>query len=397
MPFFSLAQLQDFKEVTKLPPGINSNFEESMPLLSPDGRTLYFTRMMDPENTGGEFSGSDVWASRWDPTIFSWGKASNKALSINTKANNTLVGMNRKGDVLYVLNTWGIYFTSKSGNSWSKPELINIPDFRTDGFVGVFVSPDYDVVFISMNGKDSHGEEDLYVSLKDAKGKWSRPKNLGATINTNGFEISPFLSEDKKKLYFASNGHPGIGDADIFVSERLYESWEVWSAPQNLGDKINSKYFDAFFSTYGDSVAYFCSNREGKSADIFTSVVYRAAGPVKKEVVRQYLTNQEVANLGGIQTSLYFEVGTNDLNESQKQVLGKVGVMLLEKKDIRCTLIALKDPEITDLEIYEKRLLGILGFLKKSGVEGSRITFGIEKLEKASPKDKEPVRIRFYR
>ncbi len=53
-------------------------------------------------------------------------------------------------------------------------------------------------------------EEDLYVSLKNGAGEWSEPKNLGATINTEGFEISPYLSS-LDKLYFSSSGHPGQG------------------------------------------------------------------------------------------------------------------------------------------------------------------------------------------
>jgi outer membrane protein OmpA-like peptidoglycan-associated protein len=120
-----------------------------------------------------------------------------------------------------------------------------------------------------MKGKDSYGEEDLYVSLKDSFGKWTEPKNLGPTINTKGFEISPFLSPDKKRLFFSSNGHPGLGDADIFMTERLYESWDVWAKPQNLGNKVNSALFDAYF-TIQDSVGYFSSTINKASAKIYS-------------------------------------------------------------------------------------------------------------------------------
>src|SRR6185503_14219383 len=96
-------------------------------------------------------------------------------------------------------------------------------------FLGMYISPDCDVILLSMKKDDSKGQEDLYVSLKDAAGQWSIPRNLGPVINTRGFEMSPFLSPDKKRLYFASNGHRGLGDADIFYSNRLDDSWERWS------------------------------------------------------------------------------------------------------------------------------------------------------------------------
>jgi outer membrane protein OmpA-like peptidoglycan-associated protein len=136
-----------------------------------------------------------------------------------------------------------------------------------------------------MKGEDSKGEEDLYVSVKNGSGQWSRPKNLGSTINTPGFEISPFLSPDKNRIYFSSNGHGGLGDADVFYCERLYDSWELWSAPKNLGDKVNSKGFDAGFSVSGDTVAFVASNRGGGSADIYRlSITQGRSGPSPESI-----------------------------------------------------------------------------------------------------------------
>jgi len=385
IPFLSWAQLLDFKDVNRLPSSINSTFEESMPLLSPDGKTIYFTRILDPENLGGVYSGSDVWTSHIDVSTGRWTKASNTQLDINTKGNSTVVGMNKDGSTLYLMNTTagkslkGIYFIKKVGQIWTKPELIRIPDLETDGFLGIFVSSDFDVIFLSMKAQDGYGEEDLYVSTRDTLGH------------------SPFLSADKKRLFFASNGHPGFGDADIFFSERLYDSWEVWSAPRNLGEKLNSKGFDAFFSIYGDSVAYFSSNRSGGLADIYSAKVAPEAAPVKDLAGRHYLSEKQIRDLFGTQLDLRFKRDVSDLNEEQKQVLGKINNTILSKNEIRCALLALKNPETNDLEICKKRLLVILDQLKRSGIEGSRITFGIEPSEKKSPNDLETVRIRFYR
>ena len=403
IPFLSRAQSLDFKDVMRLPTTINSNVEESMPLLSPDKKTLYFSRMLDPENMGGVFSGSDVWTSHVDGTTGRWGKASNRELDVNTKGNNTVVGMNKDASILYLMNTLsgkppkGVHFIKKVGGAWSKPELMRIPNLETDGFLGVYVSPDFEVIFLSMKGQDSFGEEDLYVTTRDSLGNWSRPINLGTTINTKGFEISPFLSADKKRLYFASNGHPGFGDADIFFCDRLYDSWEVWSAPRNLGENLNSKGFDAFFSIYNDSVAYFSSNRSGGLSDIYSAKVAPQTAPIKDVTSRRYLSDKEIKDLFGTQLDLYFKREVSDLSDDQKQILGKINNSVLSKNEIRCALLALKNPETNDLEICKKRLLVILDHLKRSGIEGSRVTFGIEPSGKMSPNDQETVRIRFYR
>ena len=70
---------------------------------------------------------------------------------------------------------------------------------------------------------------------------WSEPKNLGPSINTPYQEMTPFLAPDGKTLFFASNGYEGFGSRDIYVSVRLDDSWRHWSNPKNLGATVNSE------------------------------------------------------------------------------------------------------------------------------------------------------------
>src|SRR3979490_1026708 len=122
-----------FSSVSKLPAGINSNAEEASPLVSPDGKSLYFVRVLCPENVGGKFSGADVWVSHYEPTKSSWGKPTNTNEVFNDKGHNEVVGIGSHGDVIYQLNTSaskkvrGIYFSTRSNNSWKPPELIPLP------------------------------------------------------------------------------------------------------------------------------------------------------------------------------------------------------------------------------------------------------------------------------
>jgi hypothetical protein len=94
---------------------------------------------------------------------------------------------------------------------------------------------------------------------------------MGSTLNTSGFDISPFLSKTQDTLYFSSNGHGGSGDADIFYSVKQ-GSWTSWSKPTNLGAKINSPKFDAYFIHSGNQI-YWSSNRESERSDIYMSYI----------------------------------------------------------------------------------------------------------------------------
>jgi len=304
-PVVMKAQVFDFGETVKLSSSVNSADEEVYPLLSPDGLTLYFAKLLSEQNKGGKFSGSDVWITRYDVTIRDWGKSRNSLEAVNTSGHNVVVGVGRSGDVIYLMNTSaskkvnGLFFSRFVNGNWTSPELIFIPGLDVQGFMGAYVSPDFDVIILSYKGDDGKGEDDLYVSLKDASGEWSKPKNLGSTINTRGFEISPYLSGDKKRLYFASDGHSGFGKADIFYSDRLYDSWETWTAPKNLGEKINSAAFDAYFTVYKDSVCYFSSDRMGKSMDIFAIPIHTKGREVVDTQVKK-LVEESKALLGQV-------------------------------------------------------------------------------------------------
>jgi hypothetical protein len=399
-PVAAMSQDWNFGVAEKLSVNVNTECDEVLPLISPDGKWLYFTRALCNENRGGRFTGTDIWISRFDPTINDWGRANND-IALNDRGNSAAIGTSTAGDILYMLKTTstrrpdGIYAANKLNDSWGRPWLLPVTGLEPDEYLGAFVSPDQTVMIISMNGPDSRGREDLYISLKNEKGEWTKPKNMGATVNSAGFELSPFLSSNKRRLYFASSGHPGLGNGDIFYSDRLYDSWEIWSAPKNLGENVNSKAFDAYFSIYGDTVAYFSSNRF-KQMDIFKSSV-REKKSLLDEDRRNYLTDEEIQKITGtvLQPLLYFDVGTSELNDYQKQNLIKIKNSLSVQKEIKFNIIAMKPPE-GKLEIYQSRLLNILDYLKEAGIPGDRIMFSTEQ-SAGTIQNKEMVRIRFYK
>ena len=380
-PTTAMCQLLEFHSARKLPATVNSAGEEGLPLLTPDGHDLFFTRALYSGNSGGKFSGLDVWTS--ETSVNSWNTPTNALpAGINNEGHNAIIGISRDGNKRYFVSVLpnekmnGIYVTSRINNYWTRPEFVPVPGIDNQNFLGVYVSPDFDVMLFSMKVADSRGEEDLYFSVKNSVGQWSAPRSLGATINTRGFEISPFLSGDKKRLYFASNGHGGEGDADIFYSERLYNSWETWSLPVNLGKEVNSKKFDAYFSIYGDSIAYFASNREGRYADLYEVKV--AHGRSVLVSGQRYLSKEDWnRELGGSVTNeITFTSQITSLSASQKELLFYIANRLQLEKSMLFHLVV-KEEEGD--RFTRERLATLKEYFVQSGIDEGRII--IEQVE----------------
>lgn len=255
----------------KLGPSINSDAFEALLVFSKDSSQLFFVREADPNNIGG-IEDQDIWVTNKDENG-NWVPAKNFK-QLNNKDFNAVVGMSIDGQTIYLYNAYvkkknqldrGIAVSHKKGDKWSSPEKLEIKNFKLEGeHFGFFVNMQETHILISCECSGTYGQEDLYVSKKEDDGTWAEPINLGKTINSKGYEISPYLSEDGYSLFYSTDGKGGEGDADIFVSFRLDETWTNWSEPQNLGNKVNSPDFDAYFIMSAED-AYFVSNRSGNS------------------------------------------------------------------------------------------------------------------------------------
>ncbi len=274
---FSYSQIGGFTEPVELGKEINSEEgEEKEPILSTDGSMFFFTRMFDPNYNGGEYD-QDIWVSKIKDGSVS---KPSPITSLNNKYNNSVVGISSDGKTIYLLDAYsgkkdlakGCAYSKKDEDGWSKPIRLEIPELDIEGdFYGFYMTPDEKVLFISYNGPNSKGEEDLYISVK-TNDVWSKPTNLGSTINSAGYEISPFLTASMDTLFFSSNGRGGEGDADIFYSIRKGDSWTEWSEPENLGNVINTPKFDAYFILKGNT-AYWASNRNSERTDLFSATI----------------------------------------------------------------------------------------------------------------------------
>ena len=254
---------------------VNSNQDDLGPIISTDGKTIYFARQYVAGNVGGETDSEDVWHSKFEKGL--WGFARNLGRPLNSDGPDNLVAVGADNNTMLFKLPDGLAFRYRSENGWTDFEKMRIEiNSESSHFVGSLASDGRTLIFSAMMRNnlfyDVHCEEnDLFISFLDSTGVWSKPLNLGPSINTPGEESSPFLSHDGKTLYFATNGRPGYGDLDIFASQRSGEGWTEWSEPLNLGPSINSASFDAYYTIpAAGNYAYLVSYYGGfGKADIF--------------------------------------------------------------------------------------------------------------------------------
>lgn len=272
----------------RLDENVNSKYKEYKPLLSPDGKTLYFSRQNHPENIGGVNDTEDIWYSELD-SAGNWQLAKNIGSTLNTAGPNFVSSVTPDGkSVLLVLGNQylengkmaaGVSVSSNASGDWSKPKALEIEnDYNYSEKANFFLANNRKVLLMSVMRDDSRGGRDLYVSFFQEDSTWSEPQNIGSNVNTAGEEASPFLAPDDVSLYFSSNGYSGFGGSDIFITKRLDDTWLNWSEPENLGPTINSQYEDLFFNIPGNSdYAYYSQGVSEDDLDIF-----RVALPVFK-------------------------------------------------------------------------------------------------------------------
>jgi len=268
---FDLFFLQSFvysQLITKenLGRSINTKYSEHWPVISPDGRTLYFLREGDPVNYS---ESGDIWFSTLQNND-EWSIAQHPGRPINTFDGGSVCSVTPDGNTLLLLGLYrtdgrinfnGFSLSHRTKDGWSFPLGIVIKNFYNDNnHWSGYLSNDGKKLFMGIERKDSYGECDIYVSFLQRNNVWSEPMNLGNVINTKEMEEDAFLAADDVTLYFESKGHGGYGGFDVFMSKRLDNTWKNWSMPVNLGSDINtSKDEQEYYITAKGDYAYFAS------------------------------------------------------------------------------------------------------------------------------------------
>lgn len=289
-----MADVEFEAEKENLGASVNSIYGEVHPIISPDGQTLFFTRKEHPANYGVE-QRDDIWYSIRDEAG-QWSTAKNIGPPLNNTGHNYLNAITTDGTLAFLGGAYGnvnakdrLYVTQKTAAGWQKPEEVTIANYyNLSNYNSFHISVDGKVILLSIEQEDALGLKDLYVSFKQANGTYSAPRNLGPELNTAGDEVTPFLAADGKTLYFSTDGRPGYGRNDIFMTKRLDDSWERWSDPLNLGPAVNTPNWDAYYTlpAKGD-FAYFTSYDDSYgSGDIFRIAIPPAQKPEAVVLIR---------------------------------------------------------------------------------------------------------------
>jgi outer membrane protein OmpA-like peptidoglycan-associated protein/tetratricopeptide (TPR) repeat protein len=200
----------------KFDKNINSKFHEATPAFTKDGKTIYFSR------------------------------------------NNYLDGKKGKDDNKITLIK--IYKASLENNKW-----VNISElpFNSNNYSTSHpaLSPDEKTLYFASDMPGTLGQSDIFKVKINDDGTFGTPENLGSAINTEGRETFPFVN-DENEIYFASDGHPGLGGLDVFVSKMNPNG--SFGEVQNVGENVNSPRDDfAYIINTKTRRGFFSSNREG--------------------------------------------------------------------------------------------------------------------------------------
>lgn len=292
-------------------PGISTEYDEYLPIISPDNGMALFTRKMQSPPTRDDITPQMTYKERFmysyrPDEVFEQGKLMPPPFNKHNNEGGATITINNKllyytlckftsgsryynCDICYSENVNGIWTPIESisdkvnlENTWESQ-----PSITSDGKTLFFVS-DRDGGF---------GGYDIYKTVKDANGNWGFPENLGSKINTVGNEKSPFIHTDSQTLYFSSDGLMGIGGYDIFLAKLNDDG--SWNEPKNIGYPINSYDDDLgfFVSTDGEK-GYFASNKfEGFGGwDLYSFNLYEEARPEKVLFIKGIVSAFEVGD-----------------------------------------------------------------------------------------------------
>ncbi|HEX2683176.1 MAG TPA: flagellar motor protein MotB, partial [Ferruginibacter sp.] len=216
--------------------GINTKDLEYFPSFTIDGRKMIFTRRIAADE---DFYESDLINGSWSEAKPLGGK-------VNTNLNEGAQNISQDGQLLIFTGcnypegegSCDLYFSVRTKNGWSEPQNLG-PMVNTDFWESSpSLSPDKRDLYFASSMAGGVGGRDIWVTHRLPTGKWSRPENLGESVNTRGDESCPFIHADNQTLYFNSNGHPGYGMTDLFLSKKINDS--IWGPAENLGYPINT-------------------------------------------------------------------------------------------------------------------------------------------------------------
>ena len=289
-------------------PGINTTDYEYFPAVTADGNTFMFTRNVREGEGVDAPQQEDFFISKKVSNIW---QTANPISSVNTRGNEGAPTLSADGQYMFFAScieqdgSYGsvdrkgygscdIFYSQKLNGKWTKPQnvgpIINTrnwetqPSFSSDGKTLYFIR--------GQVTREGIKNPDIYTSTIGEDGKFGEPVRLSDNINTPEGEESVFIHPDNQTLYFSSEGHPGMGGIDIYLSKRQADG--SWGKAINLGYPINTfSNENSLLVDASGKLAYFASEREGGfgGLDIYQFEMPESLRPEKITYVKGHTFN----------------------------------------------------------------------------------------------------------
>ena len=327
--------------------GVNNNYNEYFPSITADSKQFLFTR----EITQGEqsrqedFYLSNKINAKWETAI--------PMVGVNTPGNEGAPSISADGNYMFFAScmemsgdygspdrkgygSCDIFYSQKVNGKWTKPVNVGPPINTSNWETQPSFSSDGKTLYF-VRGLISRGdikEQDIYMTTIDASGKFTVPVKLSDKVNTPGQEESVFIHPDNQTLYFSSDGHPGMGGLDIFMSKRQADG--SWGEAINLGYPINTfKDENSLLVDPSGKLAYFASNREGGygNLDIYQFEMPEDIRPEKLTYVKGKVYNAKTKEPLEAKFELFDLETQQNVTESYSDKAGQFLVTLTANKN----------------------------------------------------------------
>lgn len=266
---------------------INTRFDDYFPSITADGQMISTTVLVEESD---HYRQEDLYWSRKRDGAWQIARPLNPPM--NTMQNEGSQSFSTDGRYMFFvacdrkdgIGSCDIYYAMRIGNTWSQPICIGAPVNTTYWESNPVLAPTGDELFFVSNRPPNIGGKDIWhcrvEMLDNGLLRFFDAENIGRPINTEKDDYAPFIHADNQTLYFASNGHYGLGLSDIFVSHRTNDGW---SEPQNIGYPINTNGDEAgFVVNAAGNKAYFSSDKvenNGQRLDIYEITLPEAVRP----------------------------------------------------------------------------------------------------------------------
>jgi outer membrane protein OmpA-like peptidoglycan-associated protein len=391
------------QSITNLGPIINTSAPEYVPLLTGNNELIFTSKRKDkPKEKINGWDGKyfeSMYISKMENGTFSEPRRFTEPdLSENSKFskfNESNVSLSPNGDVIFIYKNGDLYEASlKKRESEAKKLNKNINFARYQNHAAL--SRDQKVLFFSSEAKDGIGGTDIYTSIKNDGGEWSKAVILDTSINTIFNEDAPYVSEDGT-LYFSSNGHPGYGGYDVY---KTHMENGKWTRPENLGQPINSPGQDIYFILTEKDKGYYSSARAGGYGDLDLYAVNLNIN-IKKDTITeplafenppdkiqqsptiqdssistQYLSERELKNLKWNSSPLYFNYSSFTLRNDAKLILRNNLEVLQKNPELIIVINGYSDArgqEKFNKYLSANRANSVKKYLIQEGIEIARI------------------------